>query len=115
MIDTLQNIVLANWHTLPPSDSLPDRNSLLFTKFCQRIVQPHTKILFLVTYHGEPVCILKIMRSTKFNEKLKREKIAQTVAPSSHHLRAPRVFFDGYAGGFYVYAEEVAEGVPISR
>jgi hypothetical protein len=86
-----------------------------FTKFCQRIAGPETKILFFVTCDGKPLCVLKMMRSAVYNETLKREKIAQEHIQPVGKCRVPKVYFDGFVGDRYVYAEEVISGLSISK
>ncbi len=116
MINELRNIILNNWNTLPHvGEDVPTADQLSITKFCQRIVQPHTKVLFLVTFQNKPVCLIKIMRAVRFNKKLEREKKSQQTIKPSGIVYIPQVYFDGYSNGLYFYAEEVIQGLPISR
>lgn len=113
-IEELRTLVKERWGELE-SGATCNPQHLSFTKFCQRIVGQHTKVLFLVTYHGEVKCMIKIMRSPSFNEMLVREKEAQESVSQKGICRAPKVYFDGYVRGYYVYGEEVIAGLPISK
>jgi len=115
MIEKLRSILIANWHTLSHGSEMPEPEKLRVTKFCQRIVQPHTKVLFLITYKKQPLCIIKMMRGEAFNENLRIEKNAQQSVQSSGFILVPSVYFDGYIDRFYIYAEEVVEGVPPTK
>ena len=114
MIAALQQVIANNWGQVADGDPC-DASSLSLTKFCQRIVQEHTKVLFYVTHKDEPLCILKIMRSPAYNEKLKKEAAAQKEL-HAHGLRVtPKVLFEDTVDGSYVYAENIVSGSPISR
>jgi hypothetical protein len=89
-------------------------SALSFTKFCQRVAAPHTKVLFFVTHEGRPLCIVKMMRSASYNQKLQNEKNVQERACVGKTVRPPKVFFEGMVGDRYVYAEEIVEGIPLS-
>lgn len=105
MIDELHALVINHFGT----------GQLRFTKFCQRIAGPETKVLFFVSKDGAPLCILKVMRSAEYNGMLKREKEAQESVPPYGSCRAPEVYFCGFVQGRYVYAEEVILGLPLTR
>lgn len=111
MIDNLRTLVISHLYS---KDEI-NPTELQFTKFCQRIVGPHTKVLFLVTYRGRYVCIIKTVRYPEFNVNLQREKRAQGTARAVGLVRAPRIYFEGTVGERYVYAEEVIDGPPISK
>lgn len=55
------------------------------------------------------------MRSPSFNEALMREKKAQESIAPHGMCRTPEVYFDGFVCGRYVYAEEVINGLPLTR
>lgn len=101
----LSDFIASKWQSFGKTDSF-DVSSLRITKFCQRVAGPHTKVLFLATYNGEPLAVLKMMRSDVYNERLIHERKAQGEARSTDTCRAPRVFADGHIGTRYIYAEE---------
>lgn len=115
MSDELKALVGSHYKTLGIVGDAPDARELLVTKFCQRIVQPHTKVLFLVTHKNNLLCVVKMMRSPIYDAQLQREKRAQEEAGVQKSVRAPRVYFEGSVAGRYVYAEEVVEGLPVSK
>jgi len=115
MINNITQLIEENWELLPADGPLSNTESLSFTKFCQRIVSHNTKVLFLVTYKNNPICIVKTVRDPVFNEKLKNEKRAQERFPKFGELHVPRVYFDGLIDGRYVYAEEAVTGSLISK
>lgn len=115
MIDDFCALIASKWASLQQEGTC-EESALQFTKFCQRVVQPHTKVLFFVTYKGRPLCVLKVMRSPKWNDKLRNEKEAQASVTPMAHVASPVVFFDAMLDGLYVYAEQpIAKGMPISR
>lgn len=100
---------------LPSGELLADGSQFRIAKMCQRIVGDDTKVLFLVSCGGSPICIVKIMRDVSHNEKLRNEKAAQEKLIQSGTESVPHVYFDGMINGYYVYGEEIAEGEFISR
>lgn len=114
MIDALEQKIKTHWAVFRTGDGSPVAK-LCFTKFCQRIVQEHTKVLFLVTYKDKPLCVLKIMRSNSFNEKLKKEATAQKELLGEGVSTISNVLFEDNIDGRYLYAEEVVDGVPLSK
>lgn len=106
MIDELRLFVQRVWDTLPTKESVCEPSQLRFTKFCQRVASPHTKVMFFVTYRTKPLCILKMMRSADYNDALRRERDAEQKAGVFGQCRAPRVYGDGLVLDRYVYAEE---------
>lgn len=114
MINELRESVVRNWSCLKQDDGC-NVDELSFTKFCQRIVCENTKVLFLVTYKGNPLCIIKVMRNIRFNEKLKNEARAQKTIFSLNMSAVPRVYFEDMVGNLFIYGEEVISGLPISR
>jgi len=114
-MDNILQLVEKNWHLLPTEHTLPGRDTLSATKFCQRIAARDTKVLFLITYQETPLCIVKVMRDTHFNNQLKREKGAQSNISSYPPIYVPRVYFYDTIDGYYVYAEEVVEGSVITK
>lgn len=114
MIDALRTLVDAHREALGlPSSFAPAELSV--TKFCQRIVQPHTKVLFFVTFEGRPVCIVKCMRDPSFNERLQTEKSAQASIPPGAGIATPKIYGEGMIEGHYAYLEEVIDALPVSR
>jgi predicted Ser/Thr protein kinase len=91
-----------------------DRSALHLTKFCQRVVQPHTKVLFFVSYLGAPLCILKTVRGSAFNDNLLREARHQAAAPHTSVLSAPKVYWVDQVGDRAVYAEEYINALPVA-
>lgn len=114
MIDTLRDIIHRNWKNLDQTEPF-DPGGLSFTKFCQRIVGEHTKVLFYVTYNKKPLCLLKIMRSAAFNQKLKNEAHAQKTLLHIEPTIVSRIYFEDTVDDLYVYSEEIVPGLPISR
>jgi len=114
MIEKITKLIEKNWDSLPFKYPLNNKESLIVTKFCQRIVGQNTKVLFLVTCQEKPICIIKTIRDVRFNEKLKKEKEAQEKIKGSSVVVVPRVYFDGIMDGRYLYAEEVVLGKLIS-
>lgn len=88
---------------------------LRVAKFCQRIAGPDTKILFLVTDEHGALCIVKTMRSSAHDEKLRREASAQRELAGAGIDSVPSVYFDGMIEGRYIYVEEAIDGMPVSR
>lgn len=115
MIEKITQLVEENWDSLPSKKTPYNKESVFVTKFCQRIVGYDTKVLFLITHKGTPVCIVKMTRDVDFNERLRREKEAQESVVESFGISIPRVYFDGTINGYYVYAEEVIQGNIISK
>jgi len=114
MKDALVICIQKHWSSYGRSDAC-DVAQLSFTKFCQRIVQPHTKVLYYVTYAGVPLCIIKIIRSPQYSTTLSRECVYQKQAPIVGVLSVPRVFWSDVIEGRFVYAEEVIDAMQISR
>ncbi|MCL9972282.1 MAG: hypothetical protein NBV63_02650 [Candidatus Pacebacteria bacterium] len=113
MIDELSTLIEEQWVTYRRTDSY-DQGALAFTKFCQRAVQPHTKVLYFVSYKRAPLCILKTVRAPEYNEHLKREATHQARAPKTNVLSAPTVFWVGEVRGRVVYAEEYIDALPVT-
>lgn len=110
MINLLKENLIQSWPQ-------PLREEALrFTKFCQRVTRPDSKVLFLVTHQKQPLCIIKTMRSKEKNSLLKSEAKAQKTINTHLPNTAPKVFFEGeLSNGLYVYAEEVIKSIPVSR
>jgi len=115
MIENISQLIEKNWEALPVANALYKRDALCFTKFCQRIVGKDTKVLFLVTYNGILICIIKATRDARFNGKLRHEKKSQEKVATSGKISVPRVYFEAMVGGYYVYAEEVVQGKIIPK
>lgn len=109
--EELTALIRTRWSVLPRSEESFDSSALRVTKFCQHIAGQDTKILFLATYKGAPLCVLKTIRNALHDTKLHFEKEAQERAGAF----APKVYFDGTFNKAYIYAEEVFQGAPISR
>lgn len=92
-----------------------DQDLLSFTKFCQRIVEEHTKVLFLVTYKGKELCIVKTVRDSSYNERLQNEADTQRELSTQGIQHVPSVLIEGKIKEVYFYAEPVASGVTPSR
>lgn len=93
--------------------ALPEK-TLSVSPFFHGAARPDKKILFLVTDGEEPVCMLKVVRDPKHNALLEREGEGQAIA--REHLSSysvPKIFFKDRLGEHVVYAEEVADGVPV--
>ena len=116
MIEQLRTYIIEQSKTNVSFPDVGSGSGLSISKFCQRIAGPHTKVLFLVVHKQKPICIVKIVRSADYNERLKKEKEAQ-VRAATHltGISVPRVYSDGYIGEHYVYAEEVVSGRVLSR
>ncbi len=99
------------------SDLFPgiEEGELGFTKFCQRIAGPDTKVLFFVTHKKKPLCIIKIMRENSFNWRLKQEAETQRRLSEKELNFVPEVYFDGEIDGRYFYAEQVIIGDPLTK
>lgn len=113
MIDDLSKLIEKNWSKYGRTEPY-ERNRISLTKFCQRVVQPHTKVLYFVTHRGTPLCILKTVRGSEYNEHLLREAKHQAAAPTTNILSAPRVFWTDEVRGRAVYAEEYIDALPVS-
>lgn len=113
MKNQIIKFVIANKDKFPIKDTLVHEKNFLLTKFCQRIVQRHTKVLFLITYKGEPICIIKTVRFAEYNERLKKEKTAQEYI-NQHVKVATPIYAEGMFGARYFYAEEISLGNIIS-
>lgn len=113
MIDELTALIEKNWSKYGRTEPY-ERYRISFTKFCQRVVQPHTKVLYFVTYREAPLCILKTVRGPEYNENLLREAKYQAAAPRTAVLSAPRVFWTDEVRGRAVYAEEYIDALPVS-
>lgn len=92
-----------------------EQGSLSFTKFCQRITGPDTKVLFFVTHKSIPICIIKVIREESYDNKLQNEAQTQKSLIAENLEFVPKVYFDGSINGRYFYAEEVMEGRPLSK
>lgn len=115
MIEKIIQLIENNWQLLPTGDVSCERKFLFVTKFCQRIAGKDTKVLFLVTHKGSPVCIIKITRDVGYNEKLKHEKQSQERIVSIPPVFVPKIYFDCTIDGHYLYAEEAVEGSVVSE
>lgn len=113
MIDELAALIEKHWATFGIQRPY-ERNGISVTKFCQRVVQPHTKVLFFVTFCGAPLCILKTVRTSHHNENLLREAKHQAAAPHTAVLSAPKVFWTDAVLGRAVYAEEYIDALPVT-
>ena len=113
MIDELSALIEKHWSIYGRTEPY-ERYRISFTKFCQRVVQPHTKVLYFVTYREAPLCILKTVRGPEYNENLLREAKYQAAAPRTAVLSAPRVFWTDEVRGRAVYAEEYIDALPVS-
>jgi predicted Ser/Thr protein kinase len=113
MRDALTVLIEKHWAVYGITGAC-DRGALGITKFCQRVVQPHTKVLFFVSYCGRPLCILKTVRAPEFNENLLREATHQAAAPHTAVLSAPKVYWVDQVDGRAVYAEEYIDALPVT-
>jgi predicted Ser/Thr protein kinase len=113
MITALSELIVKHWsvYNIPTAC---DMAHLSFTKFCQRVVGRHTKVLFFVTYRGMPLCIIKTVRFPEFSVGLIREARAQQTALETVPLRVPRVLWQDECDGRAVYAEEYVDAAPVS-
>lgn len=113
MIDDLARLIDKYWDSYRIGGAC-DTRALSFTKFCQRIVGHHTKVLFFVTYRGAPLCIIKTVRFPEFSDALRNEARAQSSAPRTTTLSAPRVLWEDVSVDRAVYAEEYIDSAPVS-
>jgi predicted Ser/Thr protein kinase len=113
MIDELTTLIEKHWTTYGRTDAC-ERDALSFTKFCQRVVQPHTKVLYLVSYKRRPLCILKTVRAPEYSKNLLREATHQALAPKTNVLSAPIVFWTDEVNRRAVYAEEYIDALPVT-
>lgn len=113
MIDEFSKLIEKNWSTYGSTEPY-ERDRISLTKFCQRVVQPHTKVLFFVTYRSAPLCILKTVRAPEHSANLRREAAHQAAAPQVGVLSAPHVFWVDEVEGNAVYAETYVDALPVS-
>lgn len=113
MRDALTALIEKYWATFGVQRPY-DKDAISITKFCQRVVQPHTKVLFFVSFRGAPLCIMKTVRTPACNGNLLREATHQAVAPHTAVLSAPKVYWVDQVGDRAVYAEEYIDAVPVS-
>lgn len=113
MISKLRTYIESHWSAFGRED-ICDTEELSFTKFCQRIVHEHTKVLFLVTYKGESLCVIKVMRNAAHNADLKHEIEAQKDIEEFVPGIAPKVFCTDVIDGLFISFEEVIEGRVLS-
>lgn len=114
MTEEIIKQVIANSGRFPTLPQNLDESDFHATKFCQRIVSLHTKVLFLIQYLGQPICLAKTVRDVKYNNKLRFEKENQSNARQTGILKVPEVFFESEIQGRYIYFEEVVLGDMIS-
>mgnify|MGYP001558479707 FL=1 len=115
MIEHITQLIEKNWKYLPVAQIPCEKEAVFVTKFCQRIVGKDTKVLFLVTHKGTPVCVVKTTRDPDFNEKLRHEKESQEKVAVFGNISVPEVYFEAMVGGHCIYAEEVAQGKIIPK
>ncbi|MDD2753536.1 MAG: hypothetical protein PHT44_02920 [Candidatus Portnoybacteria bacterium] len=116
MTENIQKFITENWAKLPTSERCPaPTGPIRLSKFYHGRANWQSKVLFLATNDGSPICLIKTTRDAAANEKLKREKEAQEKFGQANELAAPRVYFDGLVGESYFYAEEVIFGQPLSE
>jgi len=89
-------------------------DDILLSKFHHGNDNPGSKVLFLASYCGRLLCIVKIIRDSFFNDKLKKEKEAQEKFGKAGDMSSVQVCFESYIDGRYCYAEGVAPGKPLS-
>ena len=105
---------MENWAKLKVFERCPmPTGTIRLAKFYHGRASWQGKVLFLATYNGSPICLVKTTRDANFNEKLKKEKDAQEKFGQVKNLAAPAVYFDGSINGYYFYAEEVIVGQPL--
>ena len=114
MTQKIQQLIKENWAKLPAAAGQPKpAGRLWLTKFHHGQANQQSKVLFLATYQGRPLCLVKIGRGAAADEKLRQEKVWQEKFAASAVLAAPRVYFDGEINGRYCYAEEAVLGRPL--
>lgn len=113
MRDALTTLIEKYWATFDVHQPY-DQDAISITKFCQRVVQPHTKVLFLVSFRGAPLCIMKTVRTPVCNENLLREATHQAAAPRTAVISAPKVHWVDQVGDRAVYAEEYIDALPVT-
>ena len=112
---SIVDFVREQWSVLPYAQEAFEQSDVRMTKFCQHIGGPDTKVLLFITYKNRPLCVAKVMRDVRFDEKLRREKNAQEEAYGADVRAGARVYGAGTILGRDAYLEEIVEGVPMSR
>lgn len=116
MTEKIAQLIKDKWNVFPVSKThkMPEERILL-SKFFHGKAWLGSKVLFLATCSGEPICIIKTARDVSANPKIKKEKELQEKFVGSKNLSAPRTYFDEEINGRYLYAEEVLYGKPLSE
>lgn len=113
MIEDIQRFVVAQAEKFGLPSSITEKDVQVM-KFSQRVAKFNTKMLFLVSVFGEPVCVVKAMRDPAYDAQLKHEADAQAAMVLSGVHTVPRVLYEGEVQRHYVYAESFIDGHTIS-
>ena len=116
MTEKIIQLIQENWKAFPlaTQQAMP-KKPILLSKFYHGRASNSSKVLFLATCGKKPLCIIKTVRDASANEKLKKEKESQEKFAESSAFFAPRVYFDGLINSWYLYAEEIILGRPLSE
>lgn len=96
MIDSLKQMVFERAQELGISPVA--LTEIAVAKFSQRIARPSTKVLFLVSVRGIPVCVIKMMRAQRHNEELRQEASVQRALSEGDVGVVVPVLFDAEIG-----------------
>ena len=115
MISIFKDILVSEQSSIPFGRKVSEED-IVISKFFYGKAAPSDKILFLCSDTNGPVCLIKILRDSAFNRKLKHERDGQLFGLREvGMMQVPKIYLEGEIGDFFFYVEEVINGGTVGK